>query len=75
MTRETPLDPRRIEVPDAEMVRVLRAKTGAERIRMASDMGAAVRRMLRASLKSRHPDWNDEKIQQEVVRRMSLGDR
>lgn len=75
MTKRPAIDPRRIEVPDPEMVRVLRAKTGAERIQMASDMGAAVRQMLHHSLAARHPDWSGERLQQEVVRRMSLGDR
>lgn len=67
-------DPSNIEVPDPEMVRILRAKTGAERIKMASDMFAAARRMLRASIAARHPDWTDEEVHGEVVRRLSHGE-
>ena len=74
MTRESTLDPRRIEVPDPEMVRVLRAKTGAERIRIVCDMHTAARRMLRASLTARHPEWDEEQLQQEVMRRLLHGD-
>jgi len=73
MAQDAPLDPRRIEVPDPEMVRVLRAKSGAERIQIVCDMHTAARRMLRSSLSASHPEWGEEKLQQEVMRRLLHG--
>lgn len=64
---------RRIEVLDDEMAAVLRAKTGAERLRIASDMFASARKMLINSLRSQHPDWTDQQVNAEAVRRLSHG--
>lgn len=69
MRRDVP----RIEVPDDEMVRILRAKTGAERLRMASEMYSAARRMLVSHLTAEHPDWDEAAIEREASRRL-LGD-
>lgn len=73
MTDRRRPDPSRIEGPDPEMVQVLKEKTGAERLKIASDMFAAARRMLTASLAARHPEWSDEEVHREVVRRLTRG--
>ncbi len=65
--------PRTIEVIDDEMTRILRAKTGAERLRIASSMFASARRMLLCHLASEHPDWTQDKILREAARRLSHG--
>lgn len=62
-----------IEVIDDEMARVLRAKTGAERLRIASGMYAAARRMLLSSLAAEHPDWDRRQVIEETARRLSHG--
>jgi hypothetical protein len=62
-----------IEVVDDEMAAVLREKTGAERLKIASDMYASARRMLIAFLRDRHPDWDDGAIVREAARRLSHG--
>jgi len=62
-----------IEVIDDEMARVLRAKTGAERLRIASGMYAAARRMLMSSLAAEHPDWDRRQVMEETARRLSHG--
>jgi hypothetical protein len=62
-----------IEVIDDEMARVLRAKTGAERLRIASGMYAAARRMLSSSLAAEHPDWDPRRVIEETARRLSHG--
>jgi len=62
-----------IEVIDEEMARVLRAKTGAERLRIASGMYAAARRMLLSSLAADHPDWDSQRVIEEAARRLSHG--
>lgn len=67
-------DPARIELLDPEMVRILRTKTGAEKLKMVSDMFEAARRMLQASIAARHPDWSEEQVHREVVRRLSHGE-
>jgi hypothetical protein len=63
----------RIEVLDEDMARVLRAKTGAERLKIASDMFAAARRMIASHLAAEHPDWDEERIERETSRRISHG--
>lgn len=60
-----------IEVVDREMARHLRALSGAERLRIASGMFAAAGRMLRSHLSVEHPDWDDERLDAEVSRRLS----
>lgn len=58
---------------DKEVVTALRAMTGAERLRVASGMYSAARRMLRSHLGHRHPDWSADEVQQQVARRLSRG--
>ena len=67
------LDDLRIEVMDDDMARILRAKTGAERLKIASDMFASARRMIASHLAAEHPDWDEERIQRETSRRISHG--
>jgi hypothetical protein len=63
----------RIEMVDHDMARILRAKTGAERLKIASDMFASARRMIASHLAAEHPDWDEEKVQRETSRRISHG--
>ncbi len=53
------------------MARLLRAKSGAERLEIASGMFASARRMIASHLAAEHPDWDDERIQRETSRRVS----
>lgn len=69
-----PSDEPRIEVVDDDMARILRAKTGAERLKIANDMFLAARRMIASHLAAEHPDWSEEQIQRETSRRISHGD-
>ena len=55
------LDRGQIEVLDDEMVQVLRRKSGAERLAIAS--------MLRAE----HPEWDEHQVNEETARRLSHG--
>jgi Rv0078B-related antitoxin len=61
----------RIEMIDDDMVRVLRAMTGEERLRIASGMFTSARRMLASQLAVEHPDWDERQIQLETARRLS----
>jgi hypothetical protein len=58
---------------DDDMARVIRAKTGAERLKIASGMFASARRMLLCHLKSQHPDWSEKQVEHEAARRLSHG--
>lgn len=68
-----PLDASRIEVVEKEMVRVLRGKSGPERLRIAHGMWSLTRDRLTAYIRYRHPDWEDERIAREVARRLGGG--
>jgi hypothetical protein len=68
-----PRDLPHIEIIDPEMAAVLRAKTGAERLKIANDMFISVRRMIASHLSAEHPDWDAERIQRETSRRISHG--
>lgn len=63
----------RIEIIDEEMAVVLRHKTGAERLEIASRMFASARRMLLSHLRSVHPDWDQHEVEREAARRLSHG--
>jgi hypothetical protein len=67
------LDVLRFEVVDDDMARILRSKTGAERLKIASDLFASARRMIASHLAAEHPDWDEERIQRETSRRISHG--
>jgi len=61
------------DLEDERMTAVLRSKTGAERLRIASGMFAAARRMLASHLAAERPDWDARRIQDEVARRIAGG--
>ena len=63
----------RIEVISDDMADVLRQKTGAERLQIASGMYASARRMLLSHLRSVHPEWDERQIEREAARRLSHG--
>lgn len=68
-----PVDPRNIEVIDDEMAAVFRAMTGAQRLKIASDMFSSARRMLLSHLAAEHPDWDEQRLHEETARRLSHG--
>ncbi len=73
VTKNFRLDRGQIEVIDDVMAEILRRKTPAERIRIAFDIWTSTRNMLITYLKNIHPEWNGEKIEREVARRLSHG--
>jgi hypothetical protein len=62
-----------VELMDADMVPVLAAMSGAERLALAFGMAESARTMLIAYLRSQHPTWDDDEIQREAARRLSHG--
>jgi hypothetical protein len=65
--------PPTIEVMDDAMAEILRSKTGAQRLAIASGMYASARRMLLSHLRSEHANWDEQRIQREAARRLSHG--
>lgn len=70
---ERRLDPGQIEIVDDAMAKVLQKKEPWERIAIGFNLWIGVWKMLSAHLASTHPDWNQEQVRREVVRRMSHG--
>ncbi|HEY8666691.1 MAG TPA: hypothetical protein VIL86_08510 [Tepidisphaeraceae bacterium] len=67
------INPNNIEIVDDEMAAVLKSKTGAERLAIASDMYEFARENLLSQLRHAHPDWSDLRVNYEAVRRLSHG--
>lgn len=71
MNEPDPID--RIETLDPAMVEVLKSKTPAERVEMVAAANRTARILAAAGARYLHPDWDDEQIQAEVVRRVTGG--
>lgn len=69
-----PLDPRRIELLDPEVVALLKTKSPAEKLAMASELQKFARRVLFSRICSQHPDWSPAQIEDAVAKRMTRGD-
>src|SRR5438046_1711873 len=65
--------PSSIEILSEEMASIIRLKTGAERLRIASRMFVSAREMLVNHLRAEHPDWEERRIHREAARRLSHG--
>ena len=62
-----------IETVHPEVARALRAKSGAERLRLAHEAWELAHARLIAFLTWMHPDWSPTRVRREVARRL-LGD-
>ena len=67
------LDPGQIEMVDDTMAEILRHKTPAERIGIGFSLWTSARNMLMTHLKKTHPEWNNDRVEKEVARRLSHG--
>ena len=65
------LDLRRLDMVDAEVARVLRAKSGMERLRLAHEAWELAWERLVAFLSAQHPDWEREEVRGQVAKRLS----
>jgi hypothetical protein len=61
------------DVVNDDMARILRGMTGAERLKIANGLFVSARRMLASHLAAEHPDWDQDRIEQETARRISHG--
>jgi hypothetical protein len=64
---------RELDILDDDMARVLRGMTGAERLKVANGLFNSARRMIASHLAAEHPDWDQDRIEQETSRRISHG--
>jgi len=67
------MDSNRIKVIDDVMCDILKKKSSLERLEIAFGLWRSAKIQLFYYLQSLHPEWDDEKIRQEIVRRMSHG--
>jgi hypothetical protein len=67
------VDAIRIEIPEDSVVEALRRMTSAERLAIANRMWISARNAVGYIVRSEHPDWNEQQLQQEVLRRMLNG--
>ena len=65
------LDKGRIEVVDDKVAEILKTKSGPERLSMVWDAWSFFEKRVAAHLKSTHPEWTEEQIQKEIVRRVT----
>ena len=61
------------EVLSDEMAEILRAKTPAERLRMALQSWTFLRDLIRRTAAQQHPDWTEQELDRHVAQRMSSG--
>lgn len=67
------LDKGQIEVVDEKVAEILKKKTGKERLKMVWDSWTYFNKRLRAYLIINHPEWTDEELRKEIIRRMTCG--
>lgn len=64
------IDARRIEVVDHDVARILRAKSGMDRLRLAHEAWELARERLMAFVSWRNPQWSPERVRREVAKRL-----
>ena len=66
-------DKEQLEIVDDMMAEVLRSKTATERIQIGFGLWKSARDMLFSHLRSSNPEWDEVKLNREVVKRLSHG--
>ena len=67
------LDRGQIEVVDDRVAEILKTKSGMERLNMVWDAWTFFEKRIKTHLKNAHPEWTEEQIQREIVRRVTYG--
>ena len=62
-----------LDMMDDAMADILRQKSPLERLQIAGRMWKSARVMLRGSIRTFHPDWTEEQVNRELIRRISHG--
>lgn len=66
-------DREQIEMVDDVMAEVLSGKTASERLKIGFGLWKSARDMLFWHLRSSNPEWDETKLNREVVKRLSHG--
>jgi len=66
-----PVNPASIERLDPKVAKILRGKSGMERLRLAHEAWELARDRLTAFVLARHPDWAPDQVRREVATRLS----
>lgn len=74
-TKALRLDRGQIEVVDDKVAEIMRAKSGPERLSMVWDAWTFFEKTIRVRLKASHPEWTEEQILKEILRRVTYGTR
>lgn len=61
------------EVLDDQMADILRQKSEVERLRIAGRMWRSARVILRGAIRTEHPEWDLDRVNREIARRISHG--
>jgi len=56
------------EQTSPEQIAAFRAMTGAQRLRLAEQLYWSARKIKAAGLRSQHPDWPEERLDNELLR-------
>ena len=67
------LNPRHVEIPDAEVIALMKSKTPAERLEMAFDSHRLVRLRLAGHFRTLHPEWTDEDVDKAIAEKFLSG--
>jgi hypothetical protein len=55
-----------------KQIEIYRGMTGQQRLQIAFDLYETARALARAGVRHQHPDWDESRVQEEVVRRFRL---
>jgi hypothetical protein len=58
-----------------KQIDVYRRMTGPQRLQVSFELYELAQEMVRSSVRRQHPDWDDEQVTAEVVRRFRLAAR
>lgn len=67
-----PINWRRIEVLDDQMVEIIREMTPQERVQKGLELSQFMRERVLCHLRSHNPDWTEAQVQEEWRRRLDL---
>ena len=63
------------EMISDQMAEILRRKTDAQRLRSVDAFWNSARAILKAAIRTEHPEWNLAQVHAEVARRLRQGDQ
>ena len=69
------LDPGQIEVVDDDVAEVLRRMTGAQRVQTVFRLHRRALALVEGSVRHFHPDWDEARVWEEILRRFHGGTR